>query len=144
MNIYLQGFVVALMCCFLQPDVRLELIYIICELLDKLKCCAKIKCFKCFSPDYVNTLRQNYLKHRSGYVMPRQQSTSSLEYAQLKRSISRTSSCVSSSFQSCNHDDHHNSVLNSTDRLSHSSSHANFHHHLQSFLILFFQFEVLI
>jgi hypothetical protein len=49
------------MCCFFQPDVRYQLLRILCRILEKLECCSKITCFTCFRPDFVQRLRHEKL-----------------------------------------------------------------------------------
>ena len=54
-----QGLVVAIACCFIQRDVRIETLIVICNWYKRTKCYEN-PIFQCISPDYVTMLRHKY------------------------------------------------------------------------------------
>lgn len=62
-----QGFVVSIACCFMNFDVRVELILFVCEQVKKMKCLGASCLVKYLESDYVNRLKyKQSSRHRNG------------------------------------------------------------------------------
>lgn len=59
-----QGLVVAIACCFIQRDARIETLIFICNWYKSTRCYQN-PVFQCISPDYVTMLRHKYRDNRS-------------------------------------------------------------------------------
>jgi hypothetical protein len=56
--------VVAITCCFIHREVRIEFILYGCQLLKKIKCLQSFKCMQCLDSDYIRQLRYLYHEQR--------------------------------------------------------------------------------
>jgi hypothetical protein len=83
-----QGFVVAVACCFIQRDVRIEALIFICKCFKSASCYAQFPFCHCFNPDYITKLRQKNRDNRSSIASLSQRMSSSLDK---RRSLSHLS-----------------------------------------------------
>ena len=58
---------VSIACCFMNFDVRIELILFICEKVKKMKCFSSTRCVKYLDSEYINSLKyKQSSRHRNG------------------------------------------------------------------------------
>ena len=53
----IKGFVVAITCCFINRDVRIEFVLTLFEYLNKIKCLKSLRCMSCLNSDYIRRLK---------------------------------------------------------------------------------------